>query len=110
MCNNAKPRYIFCQRRCIVFHQTSNYVNSAAAVEIIIDHINLTTKDLAMYPIASPDINDAIIGPDIMTDIQDLYSVRKGVVINITVPNPYSNVTLHYNDGITNFSAYNEEK
>ncbi len=75
-----------------------------------IQNINLKTKDLAMYPIASPDINDAIIGPDIMTDIQDLYSVRKGVVINITVPNPYSNVTLHYNDGITNFSAYNEEK
>ena len=70
-----------------------------------IQNINLKTQDLAMYPFTTPDITTY---PQIKTDIEGLYSVRKGVIINITTPG--SNVTLHYNDGITRFNAYNEEK
>lgn len=74
-----------------------------------IQDVNQKTKDIAMYPPTYPDITD----PNITTDIEKLYSVRKGAIISITVANPAirdSDVTLHYNDGIINFTAYNEEE
>jgi len=75
-----------------------------------IQDINQKTKDLAMYPLP-PNPGDPFT-PDITTtetaiDIEKLYSARKGAIISIT---QIGSVTLHYNDGIINFTAYNEEK
>ncbi len=75
-----------------------------------VQDVNQKTKDLAMYPpfdntlvpVQYPDIAD----PNITADIEKLYSARKGVIISITT---IGSVTLHYNDGIINFTAFNEE-
>jgi hypothetical protein len=86
----------------IVGQTTSESVLDFSKADI--QNVNLKTQDLAMFPNTTPDISD----PKIITDIEKLYSVRKGVIINITAPS--NNVTLHYNDGITSFNAYNKEK
>jgi hypothetical protein len=76
-----------------------------------IQDINLKVKDIAIYGdiYAPPGLDNETI-----QDIEKLYSNRKGVIINITIQNPgpisgNRNVTLHYNDGITSFNAYNED-
>lgn len=68
-----------------------------------IQDVNQKTKDIAMYPPTYPDITD----PNITTDIEKLYSVRKDAIISITNT---GSVTLHYNDGIINFTAFHEER
>jgi hypothetical protein len=80
-----------------------------------IQDVNQKTKDIAMYPLLdathTPDITDP--NRNITTDIEKLYSVKKSAIISITITNPAirdSDVTLHYNDGIINFTAYNEEE
>jgi hypothetical protein len=70
-----------------------------------IQDLNLKTRDLAIYN--NPGIID---GSNIKIDIQKLYSERKGVITTIggdlNAPNQYRNITLHYNDGVTNYNAY----
>jgi hypothetical protein len=99
----------------IVGQTTSESVLDFSKADI--QNINLKTKDLAMYPINIVDptdisSHDIFTNPEIKKDIENLYRIRKGVIIKITVPNPPNsgNVALHYNDGITSFNAYNEEK
>jgi hypothetical protein len=76
-----------------------------------IQDVNQKVKDIAIYgniyTLPSSD-NETII------DIEKLYSNRKGVIINITIQNPtfplwQRNVTLHYNNGITTYNAFNED-
>ena len=73
-----------------------------------IQDLTIKTRDLAIFN--NPNINTTP-GDNIREDIEKLYGERKGVVINITTQDPgkdqwYRNVTLHYNDGITNYDAY----
>jgi hypothetical protein len=68
-----------------------------------IQDVNQKTGDIAQFGDFSEDV-------DIRTDIEKLYSARKGVIINITHLNQGPGyVVLHYNDGITTFNSYNEE-
>ncbi len=73
-----------------------------------IQDLTIKTRDLAIFN--NPNINTTP-GDNIREDIEKLYGERKGVIINITTQDPgkdqwYRNVTLHYNDGITNYDAY----
>jgi hypothetical protein len=68
-----------------------------------IQSLTLKTMDFAIF--GNP--NDA---PNISSDIQNLYVERKGVITiisgNFNAPIGYKSVILHYNDGITNYTAY----
>lgn len=74
-----------------------------------IQDLTIKTRDLAIFN--NPNITSVPDGDEIKEDIEKLYSTRKGVITNITIQNPgnlqwYRNVTLHYNDGITSYDAY----
>jgi hypothetical protein len=73
-----------------------------------IQNLNLKTRDLAIYN--NPGIT-TLDGANISIDIQQIYGKRKGVILNIqsefiSAPLGSKHVTLHYNDGITNYTAY----
>jgi hypothetical protein len=77
-----------------------------------IQNIHAKTKDLAAYNSISN------LDAETVKDIEKLYLVRKSAIVNITVQNPSAtfpfeppyNVTLHYNNGITNFNGYIVER
>ena len=80
-----------------------------------IKDLNLKTKDLAIFnypPIIGPDSVSTTSDYDNLTnDIEKLYGKKKGVIVTIDIMNlnPVNgtkNVTLHYNDGITSYDAY----
>jgi hypothetical protein len=74
-----------------------------------IQDLTLKTRNLAIFNAPIITSQDGI---NVSFDIQKLYSERKGVLVRIGIedsmnPAPYSkNVTLHYNDGITSYDAY----
>jgi hypothetical protein len=75
-----------------------------------IQDLAMKTRDLAVYD--NPAITSQS-GANVTIDIQKLYSERKGVIaiIDIKDKDPFTrkgnrNVTLHYNDGITSYDAY----
>jgi hypothetical protein len=74
-----------------------------------IQDLTIKTRDLAIFN--NPNITSQPEGDQLREDIEKLYSTRKGVITNITIQSPnkdqwYRNVTLHYNDGITSYDAY----
>jgi hypothetical protein len=73
-----------------------------------IQDLTIKTRDLGLFN--NPNINTTE-GEEIKKDIEKLYGERKGVITNITTQDPgkdkwYRNVSLHYNDGITSYDAY----
>jgi hypothetical protein len=74
-----------------------------------IQDLTIKTRDLAIFN--NPNITSVPEGDEIKEDIEKLYSTRKGVITTITIQNSgnpqwYRNVTLHYNDGITSYDAF----
>jgi hypothetical protein len=74
-----------------------------------IQDLTIKTRDLALFN--NPNITSVPDGDHLVKDMEELYGERKGIIINITIQSPggtqyNKNVTLHYNDGITSYDAY----